>query len=139
MSQTLEKYFVPEPSTYPLMGSVALLLMGAGASFWVNALEAGPWMVAAGFAVLIYMLFGWFGAVARESEGGPTSCSSVLRAAKKRLTNLGMARLVWSGPCLRRHLSIPSKCRPCLCRSQAKITKFAPSWKIRNARISAPY
>ena len=70
MSQTLEKYFVPEPSLYPLIGSAALLLMGAGASFWVNHLDAGPWLVAGGFAVLIYMLFGWFGTVARESEGG---------------------------------------------------------------------
>jgi len=70
MSQTSEKYFVPEPSTYPLMGAVALLLMGSGASFWVNQIEAGPWMVAFGFAILIYMLFGWFGTVARESEGG---------------------------------------------------------------------
>lgn len=70
MSQTSEKYFVPEPSTYPLMGALALLLMGLGASCWVNHIEAGPWLVAAGFGVLIYMLFGWFGTVARESEGG---------------------------------------------------------------------
>jgi cytochrome c oxidase subunit III len=70
MSQTSEKYFVPEPSTYPLIGSAALLLMGTGASFWVNHLDIGPWLVAAGFGVLIYMLFAWFGTVARESEGG---------------------------------------------------------------------
>ncbi|MEC5385825.1 cytochrome c oxidase subunit 3 [Uliginosibacterium sp. H3] len=70
MSQTTDKYFVPEPSTYPLIGSLALLLLGAGASFWVNHLDVGPWLVAAGFAVLIYMLFAWFGAVAGESESG---------------------------------------------------------------------
>jgi cytochrome c oxidase subunit III len=69
-SHTLEKYFVPEPSLYPLIGSLALLLMGSGASFWVNQLAAGPYLVAAGFAVLLYMLFGWFGTVARESESG---------------------------------------------------------------------
>ncbi|GAA5169675.1 cytochrome c oxidase subunit 3 [Viridibacterium curvum] len=69
-SHTLEKYFVPEPSLYPLIGSLALLLLGSGAAFWVNHLESGPYLVAAGFAVLIYMLFGWFGAVARESETG---------------------------------------------------------------------
>ncbi|MFT3735941.1 MAG: cytochrome c oxidase subunit 3 [Rhodocyclaceae bacterium] len=69
-SHTLEKYFVPEPSLYPLIGSLALLLLGSGAAFWVNHLEVGPYLVAAGFAVLIYMLFGWFGTVARESESG---------------------------------------------------------------------
>src|SRR5262249_46359493 len=31
---------------------------------------AGPWVLAAGLAVLVYMLFGWFGTVVRESEGG---------------------------------------------------------------------
>ena len=66
----LEKYFVPEPSTYPIFGSIALLLLGGGAAMWVNHVGAGPLTVAAGFAVLIYMLFGWFGKVVRESEGG---------------------------------------------------------------------
>jgi cytochrome c oxidase subunit III len=62
-------YFVPQPSAWPITGSVALLLMGMGAAFWMNSVAAGPWMLAAGFAILLYMLFGWFGAVIRESEG----------------------------------------------------------------------
>ncbi|MDQ8022642.1 MAG: cytochrome c oxidase subunit 3 [Moraxellaceae bacterium] len=69
-AQTIEKYFVPEPSIYPIIGSISLLLLGTGASFWVNSLAAGPWITALGFAVLLYMLFGWFGAVIRESETG---------------------------------------------------------------------
>ncbi len=70
MVQNVQKYFIPDPSTYPITGSVALLLLGGGAAFWVNHLSAGPVMVAAGAAVLIYMLFGWFGKVVSESEGG---------------------------------------------------------------------
>ena len=62
-------YFVPQPSAWPITGSVALLLMGMGAAFWFNGIAAGPWMTGAGFIVLVYMLFGWFGAVIRESEG----------------------------------------------------------------------
>ncbi len=62
-------YFVPQPSHWPVVGSVALLLMGMGAAFWFNQVAAGPWMVAAGFAVLLVMLFGWFGTVIGESEG----------------------------------------------------------------------
>ena len=34
----------------------------------MNAVAPGPWLVAAGFAVLLVMLFGWFGAVIGESE-----------------------------------------------------------------------
>ncbi len=62
-------YYIPQPSHWPVVGSVALLLMGMGAAFWMNSIGAGPWMVAAGFVVLLVMLFGWFGSVIRESEG----------------------------------------------------------------------
>jgi cytochrome c oxidase subunit III len=43
--------------------------MGSGAAFWFNQYPAGPWMVATGFAILLYMLFGWFGTVIGESQG----------------------------------------------------------------------
>ena len=62
-------YYVPQPSHYPITGSIALLLMGSGAAFWFNGYPAGPWMVATGFCVLLFMLFGCFGTVIGESEG----------------------------------------------------------------------
>jgi len=62
-------YYVPQPSHYPITGSIALLLMGSGAAFWFNSYPAGPWMVATGFCFLLFMLFGWFGTVIGESEG----------------------------------------------------------------------
>ena len=61
-------YFVPQPSHWPITGSVALLLMGSGAAFWFNSYAPGPWMTGVGFAILVYMLFGWFGTVVGESE-----------------------------------------------------------------------
>ena len=68
-TSTKPYYFVPQPSHWPVVGAVALLLMGMGAAFWFNHVAAGPWMVAAGFVVLLVMLFGWFGTVIGESEG----------------------------------------------------------------------
>ncbi len=62
-------YYIPQPSHWPITGSIALLLMGSGAAFWFNQYPAGHWMVAVGFAVLLYMLFGWFGTVIGESQG----------------------------------------------------------------------
>jgi cytochrome c oxidase subunit 3 len=62
-------YYVPQPSHWPITGSFALLLLGMGAAFWFNQYPAGPWIAAAGFAVLLYMMFGWFGSVIGESEG----------------------------------------------------------------------
>lgn len=70
MNQALEKYFVPEPSKYPIFGSIALLLFGAGAVMWLNRVGPGPLVFFAGVVLLIYMLFGWFGQVVRESESG---------------------------------------------------------------------
>ena len=65
------KYFVPEPSRWPIFGSIALLLMAFGATLWINReVVVGPWVLAAGVAVLIYMLFGWFGTVIRENQKG---------------------------------------------------------------------
>ena len=61
-------YFVPQPSYWPITGSCALLLMGFGAASWFNSYAFGPWMVLAGFLVLLMMMFGWFGRVIDESE-----------------------------------------------------------------------
>jgi len=44
--------------------------MGSGAALTMNKIELGYGLLAIGFAILIYMLFGWFGTVARESESG---------------------------------------------------------------------
>ena len=65
-----EHYFVPQPSSWPVVGSIALFLMATGAATWFNGAPWGKWVVLAGFLVLVYMMFGWFGRVIHESEGG---------------------------------------------------------------------
>src|SRR4030095_8641723 len=63
-------YYVPQPSRWPITGACALLISLVGAAAWINRVAAGPYILAAGAALLVYMLFGWFGAVIRESEAG---------------------------------------------------------------------
>ena len=63
-------YYVPQPSRWPITGACALLLCLLGAATWINRGAAGPYLLAAGAALLVYMLFGWFGTVIRESEAG---------------------------------------------------------------------
>ncbi|WP_292993027.1 cytochrome c oxidase subunit 3 [Nitrosomonas sp.] len=70
MSQESGHYYVPAPSAYPIIGSTALLCIMTGAALTMNKIEYGTGVLAVGFAILIYMLFGWFGTVARESESG---------------------------------------------------------------------
>ena len=65
---TKARYFVPQPSYWPITGSCALLCMGMGAALWFNAYPAGPWVVLVGFCILLTMFFGWFGHVIDESE-----------------------------------------------------------------------
>lgn len=63
-------YFVPQPSKWPLVGSAALLLMGMGAAFAMNGIFPGKILLLSGFALLIYLFFGWFGQVIGESQSG---------------------------------------------------------------------
>jgi len=62
-------YFAP-PSHWPLVGSTALLIMAVGGVLLMNGLPGGLATTLVGLAILVYMLFGWFGAVIRESQGG---------------------------------------------------------------------
>src|SRR5438093_497157 len=64
------RYYVPPPSTWPICGSFALLSMAMGAAAWFNGVGWGKYLVIVGLLVLAYMLAGWFGTVAHESEGG---------------------------------------------------------------------
>jgi len=63
-------YYVPQPMPWPILGSVSLWLMMLGAVFVFNSMSGGWISIAAGFMVLLYMMFRWFGDVIRESEGG---------------------------------------------------------------------
>ena len=62
-------YFAP-PSHWPLVGSTALLIMAVGGVLLMNGLAGGLATFLVGLAILVYMLFGWFGTVIRESRGG---------------------------------------------------------------------
>ena len=64
------RYFIPDPSTWPITGSIALLCMASGAASWFNGWAPGKFIVFAGLAILAYMLVGWFHTVAHESESG---------------------------------------------------------------------
>jgi cytochrome c oxidase subunit 3 len=70
MATDTTRYYLPAPSHWPILGSIALFLMAMGAVLLINQASGGPILLAAGAVVLLYMLFGWFGTVIRESEGG---------------------------------------------------------------------
>ena len=67
---TAAKYYVPEPSKWPIIGSISLFLMATGTALWINDADVGRFVLLAGFLGLVYMMFGWFGTVIGESERG---------------------------------------------------------------------
>ena len=69
LAQT-DKYYLPQPSIWPIVGSVALLLMAVGGTMTMREIDGGLWILLAGLAIMFYMMFGWFGEVIRDSEAG---------------------------------------------------------------------
>jgi cytochrome c oxidase subunit 3 len=63
-------YYLPAPSHWPIVGSVAVFLLAMSGVLIINGMGAGWYVLAAAFAILLYFLFGWFGTVIGESEGG---------------------------------------------------------------------
>ena len=63
-------YYVPPPSIWPLVGSIALLTLATGFALLLNKTAVGPYVMALGAGILLFMLFGWFGNVISESLAG---------------------------------------------------------------------
>jgi len=78
MSQqtTHQEYYVPDQSKWPIIATVALLITFYGLGSWFNDLKAGrdessgPMIFFVGALLIAYMMFGWFGAVVKESRAG---------------------------------------------------------------------
>lgn len=70
MAHSSNKYYVPESTRWPLITSVGLFIMFGGISILLNGGEIGQYAAYVGCAIVIWMMFSWFGEVISESEGG---------------------------------------------------------------------
>jgi cytochrome c oxidase subunit 3 len=70
MSETNGGYYVPHGSGWPIIGSVGLFVMLQGFANYLNGSGTGSTVMLVGFAILIFMVFGWFRTVINESEAG---------------------------------------------------------------------
>jgi cytochrome c oxidase subunit 3 len=62
-------YFIPEPSKWPIVGTIALTTSVIGA---VHTIHSGSLslLLPVGLLLIAYLFFGWFGAVIEESMAG---------------------------------------------------------------------
>ena len=66
-----DQYYVPHLAKWPIVGSIGMTLTAVGAATFMNSESATtPVMMYLGFAVIIFMIFGWFAEVIKESESG---------------------------------------------------------------------
>jgi cytochrome c oxidase subunit 3 len=70
MATAESAYYIPHGTKWPIIGSIGLTLLVSGFAAWLNGSAVGEMVMYAGVAVVIFMMFGWFGTVIRESEAG---------------------------------------------------------------------
>jgi cytochrome c oxidase subunit 3 len=68
MSSSNGGYYLPAPSHWPIVGSVGLFLMLFGFASFLHG--SSSLVMIAGAAIIVFMLFGWFGTVINESLSG---------------------------------------------------------------------
>lgn len=68
--QPTDKYFIADPSYWPIMGTTGLFCTVLGLVQVLHDGAFGPYIMAFGVALLITTMFGWFGAVIKESLAG---------------------------------------------------------------------
>jgi cytochrome c oxidase subunit 3 len=70
MATSNNHYYLPNPSPWPILTSAGLFLLALGTVLTVNSVGAGKWVLLGGAALVLYIMFRWFGQVIGESEGG---------------------------------------------------------------------
>lgn len=67
-------YYVPSAARWPIVGSISLFLFFIGFANWLHGSKTlGPTLFFVGLALLVVMLFGWFGKVIKENRTGKLS------------------------------------------------------------------
>lgn len=70
MNQKFPKYYVPAQSYWPLVGAVGLFTTVVGIVNIIHQHPTGYFLLAGGFLILAFMMFGWFSSVIKESQQG---------------------------------------------------------------------
>jgi cytochrome c oxidase subunit III len=84
------RYYVPDGSPWPIVGSIALFVLMAGAALTLEDSGVGPTLLGAGFVLLLTLFVGWFRTVIGENQAG------IYNLDVDRSFRLGMAWFIFS-------------------------------------------
>jgi len=70
MSESHGGYYVPHGANWPIVGSIGLTVMLVGLANYLNGSGSGFTVMLIGLGIVLFMMFGWFGTVIKESESG---------------------------------------------------------------------
>jgi cytochrome c oxidase subunit III len=60
-------YFIPDPSPWPIIGMISLLITLFGGALAMNGVSIGGFIVLAGLMLFFYLLYSWFRDVIKEN------------------------------------------------------------------------
>ena len=67
-------YHLVNPSPWPLLGSMAMVVLAIGAVTYMKGMfgipEGSPWLMLIGLGFVGYVMFGWWREVIKESRAG---------------------------------------------------------------------
>ncbi len=66
--QQKHPYHLVDPSPWPIVGSLAALVLFGGAVMWMHEATGGGWVMILGVILVIFTMFGWWRDVIREAE-----------------------------------------------------------------------
>ncbi len=70
MSDQHGSYYLPEPTKWPTITSAGLFVLALGFILFMNEFSGSGWIMIVGALILLFVIAGWFGEVAAESEKG---------------------------------------------------------------------
>ena len=74
-------YYIPNGTHWPIIGSVGLFTTAVGGALWLEGMSFGGYLCPMGMLIILFMMFGWFGTVIRESSAAPTTSRWTARSA----------------------------------------------------------
>ncbi len=70
MAHAENSYYIPHGSHWPIVGSIGLCVLMVGFANFLNNVSWGSPTMMVGLAIVLFMMFGWFGTVIKENQKG---------------------------------------------------------------------